>query len=189
MTPQSPSKPAPWDLTQVSQSPSAAPSYFPQFHWWSEISPLSKVILVLGKARRPKDQIWAVGGCHLGDLMFHQKLCTRRAWSWWSCQSPVALSYSFLNHPNSFHGGMFKLNTKFNADLLVYWLSRFECGGHTVQMLTQWCLPPLLTRIVKSSWFTHVHSSPLSSAAKLHWCCSNSSFYINNGWTAIYTYT
>ena len=33
------------------ESPSAAPSYFPKCHPWSEISSLSKVILVLGKAR------------------------------------------------------------------------------------------------------------------------------------------
>ena len=39
------------DLTQFSQSPSAAPSYFPKSHWGSEISSLSKVISVLGKAR------------------------------------------------------------------------------------------------------------------------------------------
>ena len=32
MTPQSPSKQAPWDLTQFSQSPSAAPSYFSESH-------------------------------------------------------------------------------------------------------------------------------------------------------------
>ena len=51
MTPQSPSKQAPWDLTQFSQSPSAAQSYFPESHQWSEISSLSKVILVWGKAR------------------------------------------------------------------------------------------------------------------------------------------
>ena len=51
MMPQSPSKWAPWDLTQVSQSSSAAPLYFPESHWWSEISSLPKVILVLGKAR------------------------------------------------------------------------------------------------------------------------------------------
>ena len=36
---------------QFSQSPSAAPSYFPESHPWSEISSLSKVILVFGKAR------------------------------------------------------------------------------------------------------------------------------------------
>ena len=68
-------------------------------------------------------------------------------------------------------------------------LSHFECDSHTVHMLTQWHLLPPRTSAVKSLLFMHVHSSPLSSAAKLHWCCSNSSFYINNGWTAIYTYT
>ena len=35
----------------TSQSPSAALLYFPKSHWQSEISSLSKVILVLGKAR------------------------------------------------------------------------------------------------------------------------------------------
>ena len=54
MMPQSPSKRAPWDLTQFSQSASAAPLYFPDCHRWSEISSLSKVILVLGKARSPR---------------------------------------------------------------------------------------------------------------------------------------
>ena len=49
-----PFKVPPWDLTQFSQSPSAAPSYFPESHWWSKISSLSKVILVLGKARSRK---------------------------------------------------------------------------------------------------------------------------------------
>ena len=48
----------------------------------------------------------------------------RDAWmdilSWWSCQSPVAHSCCLLNHLNSFWGGMFKLNTKSDADLLLY---------------------------------------------------------------------
>ena len=51
MTPQSPSKYAPWDLTQFSQLPSATLSCFPESHQQSEISSLSQVILVLGKAR------------------------------------------------------------------------------------------------------------------------------------------
>ena len=51
MMPQAPSKHAPWDLTQFSQSPSASLLYFPKSHRWSETSPLSKVTLVLGKAR------------------------------------------------------------------------------------------------------------------------------------------
>ena len=54
MTLQSPSEEAPWDLTQFSQLPSAALSYFPESHWRSEISSLSKVILVFGKARSCK---------------------------------------------------------------------------------------------------------------------------------------
>ena len=43
---------------------------------------------------------------------------------------------SLLYHPNSFHGGMFKLNAEFDADLLLCSLSHFECDGHTVHMLT-----------------------------------------------------
>ena len=78
---------------------------------------------------------------------------------------------------------MFKLKVKFDTDLLVYPLSIFEHDGHTVHMLTQWCLLHLLTSIVKSSLFTHAHSSPLSLAARLHQCCSNHSRYINNSWT------
>ena len=78
---------------------------------------------------------------------------------------------------------MFKLNTKFDADSLLYLLSHFECDDHTVHMLTQWHLPPLATSTVKSSLFTHVHSSPLSLAARLHQCCANCSHYISNDWT------
>ena len=135
-------------------------------------------------------QIWDVEGLnHLGDVMFGHKTLheTHDGWAgpllWWSCQSPVAHSCGLLNYPNSFHGGMFKLNTKFDADLLLYILSHFECDSHTVHMLTQWHLPPPLTKTVKSSLFTHVHSSPLSLAARLHWCRTNHSCYIKNGWT------
>ena len=106
---------------------------------------------------------------------FAEELCTRGdagmgVLLWWSCQSSVAHSCSLLNHPNSFHRGMFKLNVKFDADSLFYSLSHFECDGHTVHMLTQQHLPPPLTSTVKSSLFTHAHSSPLSLAARLHRC-------------------
>ena len=81
--------------------------------------------------------------------MFHQKTVWRDSWpgmlSWWSCQSPVAHSFGLLNHPNSFHGGMFQLNTKFDADSLLYSVSHVECNGYTVHMLTQQQLPPPLT--------------------------------------------
>ena len=58
---------------------------------------------------------------------FTKTLCTRRdAWagalSWWSCQSPVAHRGGLLNHSNTFCGGMFSLNTKFNVDSLLYLL-------------------------------------------------------------------
>ena len=71
---QSPSKKAPWDLTQLFHLPSVASLYFPESHQGSEISSLSKVILDLGKARVSGCHIWALWGLsHLGDLMFHQK--------------------------------------------------------------------------------------------------------------------
>ena len=105
---------------------------------------------------------------------FAKKLCTRRdVWVgellWWSGRSLAAHSCSLLNHPNSFHRGMFKLKTKCDADLLLYLLSHFECDGHTVHMLTfQGHLPPPLASTAKSSLFSHVHSSSLSLAARLH---------------------
>ena len=123
-------------------------------------------------------QIWAIGGQVTWVIQcFAKKLCTRcDAWggmlSWQSCQSPGAHSCSLLNHLNSFQRGMFKLNTKSDADSLLYLLSHFECDYHTVHMLTQWCLPPPLTSTVKSSLFTHAHSRPLSLAAMLHRCCT-----------------
>ena len=94
-------------------------------------------------------------------------------------QLPIA--EVFLNQLNSFHRGMFKLNEKFDADSLFYSLSHFECDSHTVLILTQQHLPPPLTSTVKSSFFMHIHSSPLSLAARLHQCHANHSHYINNG--------
>ena len=187
MAPQSPSKWAPWDLTQSSQSSSAAPLYFLESHWQSEISSLSKVILVWGEARNGGALNLGCSGGWVTWVIrcFTKKLCRGRdTWVgvlwWWSCQSPVACSCSLLNHLNSLHWGMFKLNAKFDEGLLLYLLSHFECDGHIVHMLiTQWCLPPPLTSTVKSSLFTHAHSSPLSLAARLYWCCTNHSHYVN----------
>ena len=90
---------------------------------------------------------------------------------------------SLLNYLHGFLRGMFKLNAKFDADSLLHSLSHFVCDGHTIHMLTQWRLLPPLTRTVKSSLFTHAHSSPLSLAARLHQCCANHSCYSNNSWT------
>ena len=57
---------------------SAALSYFPESHWWSEILSLSKVILVWGKARNHREPNLGVGELsHLGDFIIHPKLCTQ----------------------------------------------------------------------------------------------------------------
>ena len=48
-------------------------------------------------------------------------------------------------------------------------------------MLTQQHPLPPLTSTVKSPLFTHLHSSSLSLAARLHQCHANCSHYINNG--------
>ena len=176
MSPQCPSKLVPWDLTQFSQLPSAAPLYFPESHQQSEISSLSNMMLVLGKAKSRR-VIW----CFTKNCIIHDMWV--EVLSWWSCQSPVAHSCGLLNHSNSFHRGMFQLSTKFDADSLLYLLSHFECDSHTVHMLTEQHLLPPLTSTVKSSLFTHVHSSPLSLAARFHRCHTNCSCYINNGWT------
>ena len=66
---------------------------------------------------------------------------------------------------------------------MLYSRSHFECSGHTVHMLTQRRRPPSLTSTVKSSLFTHVHSSPLSLSARLHGCHANCSHCVNNDWT------
>ena len=95
----------------------------------------------------------------------------------------LPISCSLLNRPNSFSGGMFKLNSKSDADSLLYLLSHFECKGHTVHMLTQWHLQSPLINTVKLSLFTHAHSSPLSLSARLYQCPTNHSRYINNDWT------
>ncbi|KAF6086266.1 hypothetical protein HJG60_008461 [Phyllostomus discolor] len=99
-----------------------------------------------------------------------------------SCQSPAVCSCGLLNHPKSFHRGTFKHHAKFDIDSLLYSPGHFKCDGHTVHMVSQWCPPPPLTNTVKSSLFTHAHSSPLSVAARLHQCRTNRSHYSNNGW-------
>ena len=113
-TPQSLSKQAPWDLTQFSQSPSAALSYFPESHLWSEISSLSKAILVLGKTRSNRVKNLGFSGAESPGWfdVLQKKLFTNhdawvRALLWWSCRSPFAYRCGLLNHPNNFWEGKF----------------------------------------------------------------------------------
>ena len=73
MMPLSPSKQTPWHLTQFFQSPSSTPSYFPESHRWSEISSLSKVILVWGKVRscRAPNLGYKGVGCWVTWVIWH----------------------------------------------------------------------------------------------------------------------
>ena len=66
---------------------------------------------------------------------------------WWSCQSLVAHSCSLLSHLNSFRGGMFKLNAKFEVDSLLYLVilnsmaTQYTCslnGIYRPHWLVQW---------------------------------------------------
>ena len=72
-------------------------------------------------------------------------------------------------------------------------LMQIPCSTYSVilnAMATQYtcsfsrqCLLPPLINTAKSSLFMHMHSSPLSLAARLCWCHANHSRYINNSWT------
>ena len=75
------------------------------------------------KSQGAKSGLWGGGvtwvfWCFTKKL--HETWCMSRHFSWWSCQSPVAHSCSLLNHPNRDHRGIFKLNTKYDADSLLY---------------------------------------------------------------------
>ena len=101
--PQSPSKLAPCDLTQFSQSPSAALLDFPDsYQWQSEISSLSKVILVLQKVRSHRVPNLGCSGAELPgrfdvlpensawDMMPERAYCCDEAAS---CQLPIAMAF------------------------------------------------------------------------------------------------
>ena len=87
---------------------------------------------------------------------------------------------NLLNHPNSFHGGLFKLNEKSDANhcstcsvILSMMATRYTSSLDSV-----YC-PHWLVQ-----WRHHCsHSSTLSSAARLHQCHTNHSHHINNGYT------
>ena len=96
MTPQSPSEEVPWDLTQFSQLPSAALSYFPEPHWWSEISSLSKVILVVEKTKVSGQKIWAVVGLSHWVIWCFTHTHTRNStWVLWSASLPKSVFIFF----------------------------------------------------------------------------------------------
>ena len=111
--------------------------------------------------------------------MFHQKTlhkmwCMSRHIVMWSCQSPVAHSCGLLNHPNSFSGGIFKLNAKFDADLLFYSVilyttdTQYRVSLNGPHWLVQW-----------SHHYSCIFQYTLSLATRLHWCHTICSHYIS----------
>ena len=124
-------------------------------------------------------QIWAVGRLsHLGDLLFHKKTALDVMHEWAHChdeaakhQLPTAAAFWIIQIVFSEECSSFTQN-----------LMQIRCSPQSVWMpqphsthahSTGWLLPPL-TSIVKSSLLKHVHSSPLSLAARLHrWSCNS----------------
>ena len=102
--------------------------------------------------------------CHCGEAANHQWAIAAAFWIIWivSVEECSSLTQNF---------------TQICCSTQLFWM-RWPHSTHT-----QWCLPPPLTSTLKSSLFTHAHSSPLSLAARLHHCCTNCSLYIDNGWT------
>ena len=126
MTLQSPSKQAPWDLRQFSQSPSIAWSYFPKSHQWSEVSYFSKVTLVLGKARSHRTPYLGCRGSEspgwfdvspensTQDMMHKRECCHDEAPN---SQLPIAVAFWIIWIVLQ---EMSKLNVKFDAYSLLY---------------------------------------------------------------------
>ena len=139
----------------ILELPSAAPSDFPESHRWSQISSLSKVILVSGKAISCREPSLDCSGAESpGSLIFvdcspyafNPLRCSAccgpsRMWitlkrfsttlevfvpHFYLCCSHCIVPKSLMNYLNSFHRGMFKLNAKFDADLLLSSLNHFE---------------------------------------------------------------
>ena len=131
-------------------------------------------------------QIWAAGGlCHLDDLMFHKKTARDVMHEQAHChdeaashQLPTAAAFWIIWIVSMEECSSFTQN-----------FMQFRCSTHSAILnaaatqYTQQSLQPPLTSTVKPSLFTHVHSSPLSLAARWHQCHVNCSHYINNGWT------
>ena len=113
-------------------------------------------------------------GC--GSLSTDSQPCLKHLCHIFICSALIALSttsFWIIRIISKVECSSLKQN--FDADSLLYSLSHFECNSHTVHMLIQQHLPPSLNTKVQSSLFMHAHSSPLSLAARLHWCQANHS--------------
>ena len=165
MMPQSPSKWTPWDFTQFSQSLSAVPSYFPESHRLSEISSLSKVILVLGKASTHRAQNLGCSGAEqpewsdvspkssVQDVMHEWVCCCDEAASH---HLPVAMAFwiiwiVFMEACSSLMQNLMQIRCSTHSVILNATATQYKCslnGIYYPHWLVQWsrhcshmCLP------------------------------------------------
>ena len=176
-------------ISQFSQLLSAALSYFPESHPWSEISSLSKVVLVSGKARSHRAPNLGCRRCWITWVIwyFTKKLWTRcDVWAgtlfWWSYQSPVAHSCDLLNHLNS--RGMFKFNAKFDTDSIALltqsfwmWWLHSTCAHSKASTTPYWLVQ--LSHTIHECTFR----STLLGCRQVTLMSCKPFRYINNGWT------
>ena len=172
MMSQTPSKQAPWDLTQFFQLPSAALLHFPEFHRWSEISSFSKVILVLGKAsshRAPNmGYSWAespgwfdvLPNKPAPDVMHERVHCCDE-----TANHPLPIVATFwiikivFSERSSLMQNLMQIRCSTCSVIWMWW-------PHSTHAHSMTSTAPL-TSTAEPSLFTHVHSSPLSLAARL----------------------
>ena len=150
------------------------------------------MILVLGKARSYRTPNLGCGGAESPgwfdvsaknspqDMTHEQVCCPDEAAS-----NPLPTAVAFwiirivsMEECSSLMQNLMQIHCSTYSVILNVLATQYTCslnGEHG--------LPPPLTSTVKSSLFMRVHSSPLSLAARLHWCYANCSRYINNGWT------
>ena len=172
----------------VSQSSSAAPSYFPESQQWSEISSLSKVNLVLGKARSHRAPNLVCSGAespgwfdvlpkHSVQHTMHEWVCCRDEAA--NHQLPIAVAFGIIwivsvDEYSSLMQNLMQICCSARSVILNVTATQYICSFNGVYH-------PPLTSTVKLSLFMHAHSRPLSLAARLHRWCANRSGCVNNG--------
>ena len=174
-----------------SQSLSASPSYFPEPHWWSEISSLSKVILILGKARSCRVPNL---GCRVSkspgwsyvlpkksalDVMHEQAYCHDEAANH---QLPIAVAFWIIwiisaEECSSLTQNLMQIHCSSSSVILNVMTTQYACslnGVYHPHGLVWW-----------SCHCSHmyIHNSPLFLASRLLQSAANYSHNINSGWT------
>ena len=166
-------------------------SYSIIFSWISSMiwNIFPKMILVLGKARNCR--VWNLGcrGAESPDWFDVSPKNSARdtVYEWAHCHNEAA------NHqlPIAAAFWIIRIDSMEECSSLTQNLMQIHCSTHSVIFnVTATPFTSSLNGIyrsftsrVKPSLFTHAYSSPLSLAARLHWCLPNHSCFINNGWT------